>query len=52
MDHIAKVIAEPETEEFYRAEGLEDYDADAVAISLGDWPGAVWPGWIEAGLDE
>lgn len=34
-----------------RAEGLSDFDADAVAVVLGDLPMFVWPGWLEAGLD-
>jgi hypothetical protein len=41
----------PEPMSFYQENGLGDYEADEIAVSLGDHPMSIWPGWIEAGLD-
>lgn len=51
MDHVSKVVTDPQNIEFYKENGFGDFEADAIAISLGDHPMSIWPGWIEAGLD-
>lgn len=35
----------------WKAEGLGDYEADEVAIQLGQMAHDIWPGWTIAGLD-
>lgn len=35
----------------WKAEGLEDFEADRVCILLGDFPYNVFPGYTTAGLD-
>lgn len=32
--------------------GLDDYQADRAAIRLGLYPEVVWPGWLDAAIDE
>jgi hypothetical protein len=34
-----------------RAGGVPTFSADRLAVSLGEWPGALWPDWIERGVD-
>lgn len=51
MDTIHQVLKDPQDLKFYRENGLGDFDADEVATRLGDHPMMIWPGWIEAGLD-
>ena len=35
----------------WRKNGMEDYEADRIAIAMGYLPHEVWPGYLEAGLD-
>ena len=51
QDHL-KLLDDPQTVAWYREHGLSDSDADKLAISFGEHPMMIWPGWIEAGLDE
>lgn len=40
-----------ETIKRWREIGLDDYEADEVAVKLGTLPHSVFPGWTESGLD-
>jgi hypothetical protein len=51
QDHIDKYLSDPQPLNFYKENGLTDFDADKLAVSLGEHPMLVWPGWIEAGDD-
>jgi hypothetical protein len=51
QEKINEVLDNPLSLKEYRAVGLPDFDADKVAIALGDHPMHVWPGWLEAGED-
>lgn len=51
QDHLTKYLNDPQEWAFYRENGLSDVEADHLAISFGEHPMAIWPGWIEAGLD-
>lgn len=52
MDHAAKYLTDPHDLDYYRQHGLTDQESDRLAVSLGDLPYEVWPGWLEAGLDD
>jgi hypothetical protein len=51
QDHVNKRLTDPQPLRYYRRHGLTDQEADWLAVSLGDLPYEIWPGWIEAGLD-
>lgn len=42
---------EPEQIAEWKEHGLDDYEADRVCITLGLMPHGVFPGYLEAGLD-
>lgn len=46
-----KMWYDQETIDRWKADGLDDYEADRVAIQLGTMAHSTWPGWTEAGLD-
>lgn len=48
QDKINELVENPLPLKEYRGVGLNDFDADKVAIALGDHPMHVWPGWLEA----
>lgn len=35
----------------WKADGIGDFEADEICIRLGEFPHAVFPGYMEAGLD-
>lgn len=52
QDHVNKYLTDPHDLDYYRQHGLTDQESDRLACSLGDHPMLVWPGWMEAGLDD
>lgn len=48
LDTIKSSLEDPQPIEFYKENGFGDFEADRLAIKLGDHPMMIWPGWIEA----
>lgn len=52
VEDYLKVLDEPQEVSWYREHGLSDFDADKLSCALGEHPMMIWPGWIEAGLED